>query len=327
MKPSFHHRLVNGPFDDPCLYLRLLREKRAFMFDIGTINRLDPGDILKITDIFVTHTHIDHFIGFDVVVRALLGRHRPLSIFGPAGIIDCIEGKLKGYTWNLIDEYPFKLEVFCIDASGMQHASFYAENRFRRLDRPDITFSDSGDIRTILKDVCFKVNAVGLKHDIQCLGFSLEEDFHINIDKAALLDMGLPVGPWLSELKQDIRKDAPDDKEFMIAGKPYRLKQLRGIATITKGQKLSYIVDAAPDEENIEKTIKLVRNSDTLYCEAYFLDADRERAVQRNHLTAKLAGRIAREGGVKNLVVMHFSPKYRNTPDAPVEEAMKEWKS
>ena len=70
---------------------------------------------------------------------------------------------------------------------------------------------------------------------------------------------------------------------------------------------------------NIKKIIDFVKDSDTLYCEAYFLEKDRERAVERHHLTAKTAGRIAREAGVKNLVVMHFSPKYREFPDEPEE--------
>ena len=104
MKPTFHHRLVNNFFEDPCVYVRVLREKRAFLFDLGDISRLSPSDIQKISDVFVTHTHIDHFIGFDILLRALLRRESPLRIFGPANIIGCVEGKLKGYTWNLIKE-------------------------------------------------------------------------------------------------------------------------------------------------------------------------------------------------------------------------------
>ncbi|HDH01742.1 MAG TPA: ribonuclease Z, partial [Nitrospirae bacterium] len=72
MKPTFHHRTVNGPFEDPVVYLRLLREKRALLFDAGDIGRLSAGEIHKITDVFVTHTHIDHFIGFDRLLRVIL---------------------------------------------------------------------------------------------------------------------------------------------------------------------------------------------------------------------------------------------------------------
>jgi ribonuclease Z len=55
------------------------------------------------------------------------------------------------------------------------------------------------------------------------------------------------------------------------------------------------------------------------------MEADRERAFERNHLTAKMAGKIAREAGVKKLVAMHFSPRYRSSPDAPEIEAMEEF--
>jgi len=320
MKPSFHHRPVNSPFEDPCVYVRVLREKRAFLFDLGYINRLSPSDIQKITDVFVTHTHIDHFIGFDILLRAFLRRETPLKIFGPANIIECIEGKLKGYTWNLIKEYPLKIEVFGIGDNLIKHSGFYAENCFYRIDYDDRPFDG-----IVMKEPSFEIKAVCLTHQIPCLGFSLKEDFHINIDKAALSGMGLPVGPWLSEFKKAIRGIASEDTEFKISNKRYTMKELVGIATITKGQKISYIVDSSMDEENIKEIITFVKDSDTLYCEAYFLEEDRERAIERYHLTAKTAGMIAREAGAKNLVVMHFSPKYRECPDAPEKEAMMEY--
>jgi ribonuclease Z len=320
MKPTFHHRPVNGPFEDPSIYIRFLWERRAVLFDVGTIARLTPGDLLKVTDIFVTHTHIDHFIGFDTVLRTLLRRQQPLRVFGPSNIIECVEGKLKGYTWNLIKEYPLKLEVFAIDGSTIQQAGFYAENCFARVDKGSTPFTG-----TALKEEAFRVNAVILAHDIPCLGFSLEENFHINIDKAALSERGLPVGPWLSEFKRAVREEAPEDREFVVSGRTYRLGELRGIARITKGQKISYVMDASPHEDNIRKIRELVQDSDTLYCEAYFLEADRDRAVERNHLTARLAGETARLGNVKNLVVMHFSPKYRSDPASIEREAMDEF--
>lgn len=320
MKPIFHHRLVNSPFEDPCLQIRVLREKRTFLFDLGYINRLGPGDIQKITDVFVTHTHIDHFIGFDTLLRALLRREAPLRVFGPANIIECIEGKLKGYTWNLIKEYPLKIEVFSVQENLIRHSGFYAENCFNRIDYDKSPFNG-----TLLKEPFFEIKAVCLTHHIPCLGFSLKEDFHINIDKAALSRLGLSVGPWLSEFKRAIRVNAPEDTEFRISGKRFVIKELTDIARITEGQKISYIVDTTMDEENLKKIIDFTRDSDTLYCEAYFLEEDKERAIERYHLTAKTAGRIAKEAGVKNLIVMHFSPKYRESPDAPEKEAMMEY--
>ncbi len=102
MKPSLHARLVNSPFEDPCLYVRLLRERRAFLFDAGFTTNLSAGDILKVRDIFISHTHIDHFIGFDSILRLHLRREGPLRLYGPEGFIDCVQGKPAGSPGRLV---------------------------------------------------------------------------------------------------------------------------------------------------------------------------------------------------------------------------------
>jgi ribonuclease Z len=320
MKPTFIHSLVNPAFEDPSLYVRIMREKRAFLFDIGTISRLNPGDLQKITDVFVTHTHIDHFIGFDLLIRALLRRDLPLRVYGPSNIADCVEGKLKGYTWNLITEYPLKIEVLRVDGDTITSSRFDAENGFARIEGGTRHFSG-----VLLQEPLFTVKAIQLKHGIPCLAFSAEEEFHINIDKASLKKEGLAVGPWLAALKEAIREQRSGETGFVVDNRKFTLKELRGIAKITRGQKIAYVTDVSPDDENIGKITGFVRGVDTLYCEAYFMDKDRERAFDRFHLTAKSAGRLAREAEVKRLVVMHFSPKYRAGPDSPEEEAMDEF--
>ncbi len=321
MKPVFHASLVNGPFEDPGLYVRILREGRALLFDAGDIGCFDIGNILKISDIFITHTHIDHFIGIDTIFRAILRREEPLRIFGPQNIIACVEGKLNGYTWNLIREYPAKIEVFEIGTDLISHASFYAQNSFRRLDNPPREFSG-----VILEEPPFKVKALHLRHEIPVLAYSMEEEYHINIDKAGLERKGLPVGPWLSEFKKAIRAGAPSDKGFEIDGRRHILSELMPIATITRGQKISYVTDVSPEQDNISKIIPFVSGSDTLFCEAYFRAADAERALDRHHLTTIIAGRIAREAGVGNIEIMHFSPRYMHEADEIYKEVEEEFR-
>jgi ribonuclease Z len=320
MKPTFIHNLVNSPFEDPTLFVRIIREKRAFLFDIGNISKLQPGDLQKITDVFITHTHIDHFIGFDTLVRAILRRDTPLRVYGPPNITDCIQGKLRGYTWNLIKEYPIKIDVCSVNKNKKTLSSFHAEDNFQRADGSTSKFDG-----VLLKEPLFTIKALQLDHQTPCLAFSIDEEFHINIDKASLKSKGLPVGPWLSDLKKAIRMRSPQNTQFVVSRKRYSLEELRDVATITKGQKISYVTDISMNDHNINKIIEFVRNSDTLYCEAYFLDKDRDRARERFHLTAKITGMIAREAQVKHLVAMHFSPKYRGDPETPEDEAMREF--
>lgn len=319
MKPSFHTRLLNDPFEDPGLYVRFLREGRALLFDIGFTSSLSVRDALKISDIFVSHTHIDHFIGFDNILRLHLKKESPLRFYGPEGFIGHIEGKLRSYTWNLIGDYPLVMEVSEVNEKVITKAVFKAENSFKREDMGTVPFEG-----ILIKDSSFKVLAAVLNHQIPCLAFCLEEDYHINIDKAKLNSLNLPVGPWLGELKDAIRKNI-SNSVFRIKGEEFTFAELKDIASITKGQKISYVVDALGSEENIRDIVDLTKGSDTLYIEAYFLDKDRERAKERCHLTAKEAGRIARKAGVRKLVVFHFSPKYMDTPEELVKEAEEEF--
>ncbi len=321
MKPSFHASAVNGPFEDPCVYIRIIRENRALLFDAGDIGSLGPGSLLKITDVFVSHTHIDHFIGFDMLLRAVLRRDLPLQIFGPANIIDCVEGKLKGYTWNLITNYPLEIEVFEIKGPLMSHASFHAARSFQREDNPEKEFDG-----TVMKDPLFTIKGVELCHQIPVMAYALEEAFHINIDKAALTARGLPVGAWLSSFKKAIRAGYPGTAVFEVAGTQHSMAELMPIAHITRGQKVSYVTDITPVDDNIERVVRFVNGSDQLFCEAYFLEKDRDRALERNHLTAALAGRIAREARAGSLELMHFSPKYSHCINDVYSEAMREFK-
>ncbi|MBF0506129.1 MAG: ribonuclease Z [Nitrospirae bacterium] len=321
MKPSFLAGAVNGPFEDPCIYIRIIRENRALLFDAGDIGKLSQGSLLKITDVFISHTHIDHFIGFDMLLRAVLRRDVPLKIFGPSNIISCVEGKLSGYTWNLIKDYPLKIEVFEIQGPLISHASFHAGHSFQRIDHPGREFNG-----ILLEDPLFTIKGVELRHDIPVMAYALEEAFHININKAALNERGLPVGPWLSVFKKSIREGGLDSAVLEISGKSYGMAELMPIAHITRGQKVSYVTDISPDAENVGKVEKFVSGSDQFFCEAYFLEKDKDRAYERHHLTAALAGRIAREAGVGNLELIHFSPKYTHCMDEIYSEAMREFK-
>ncbi len=315
MKPSFHARVLNGPFDDPGIYVRVLREGRAMMFDLGFTTALSARDVLKTTHIFISHTHVDHFIGFDNVLRVCLKRETPLFIYGPEGFIDCIAGKLNSYTWNLTSDYPLYIEAAEVSNDRVKKAIFRADNFFKREDAGSDQFNG-----TILTDKSITVKAAILDHQIPCLAFSMEEDYHINIDKAKLIKLNLPVGLWLTDLKKAIRENTVTGT-FKVDGKSYSFPELRGIVDIIKGQKLSYVVDVLGSGENVNKIVNLVKGSDTLYIESYFLHDDRDRAKDRYHLTAREAGRIAREAEVGRLKVLHFSPKYMNSPELLIQEA------
>jgi len=319
MKPTFHSRLINGPFDDPCLYVRLLREGRALLFDTGFTSELSARDILKISDVFISHTHMDHFAGFDNILRLHLRRKSALRLYGPAGFTDCVEGRLRSYTWNLTADYPLVIEVVEVNGSVLKKAVFRAVNHFTRENSNSVSFEG-----ILLKDSFFTVKGEVFDHQIPCMAFRLDEDFHININKDRLREMNLPVGPWLGELKKAIRGNRTD-AFFMIQEQRFDFSELRAIADITEGQTLSYLVDILGSEKNIKKAAGFLKGTDLLYIESYFLDKDKDKADECYHLTARDAGRIAREAGAKRIKVFHFSPRYIEMPDEVITEAQNEF--
>lgn len=330
MVPVFHPMLVNDPFGDPCLYIDIQRERRAVLFDLGSIEGVEAAKIMRVSDVFVSHTHIDHFIGFDHLLRLLLGRDKRLRLFGPPGIIRNVEGKLSAYTWNLVEDYTFSIEVHEISEQSVSTAHFIAREAFRRRDGGTRPFNG-----ILIKEPLFTVEAVHLDHKTPSLAFSIMENFHININKDVLVKRGLPVGPWLNNLKRCFREEMPLDSEFVVriekGGGPGEKVFTLGefiesrLVIITRGQKVTYVADASISKENRDKIVRLASGSDTFFCEAAFLDADRDKALKKNHLTAREAGAIAKEADVQRLEIFHFSPKYRDNESELYDEAFREF--
>jgi ribonuclease Z len=78
--------LVNDAFGDPGLYVDFCDERRALLFDLGDIARLMPRQLMRLSHMFVTHTHMDHFSGFDQLLRVMLGRKTGIVMFGGPAI-------------------------------------------------------------------------------------------------------------------------------------------------------------------------------------------------------------------------------------------------
>ncbi|MBN1905542.1 MAG: ribonuclease Z [Deltaproteobacteria bacterium] len=334
MKPSFYPRLVNDPFSDPGLYIPFLYEKRAIMFDLGEIMPLTPRDLLKITHVFVSHTHMDHFTGFDKLLRIFLGRDSALHLFGPPGFFSHVEGKLNGYVWNLVQEYEYNLTLNVTEVHENRAISkrYFCREGFR----PGEVITGEIIDGILYKTAGFQVRGALLDHRIPCLGLTLEEDFHVNINSEGLKSLGLDTGPWLTAFKKEIYAGSPGDDDFFVTKeehgkivdkKKFTLGSLvEKIATITPGQKITYITDVIGSDENIKKIIELARGADQLFIEAAFLAQDSSIAKEKYHLTAAESGRIAREAGAKKFTLFHFSPRYSHMEKDITNEAMEAYK-
>ena len=332
MKPLFHPELVNGPFGNPVLYVECLFQHRALMFDLGEVPTLAPRKILRVSDVFVSHTHMDHFMGFDRLLRICLGRDKTLPLGRPArlhrpggaqagGLYLELGGELRCGLRRRGDRGPHRWHF----GHGPVPLPGGVSARARR----------GGDAyrRGVLDEKAFRVRTAVLDHKIPCLAYTLEEKLHVNVWKNRLEEMGLSTGPWLQELKRAVLAGESDDTVIRawwreasgaVDERHLRLGDLRdAVLRLGPGQKVTYVVDAVFHEDNAQQILDLARGSDILYIEATFLQEDARRAAEKYHLTAHQAGTLARLAGVERMVPFHFSARYSDSEDRLREEAQR----
>lgn len=327
--------LVNDPFSDPGLFIDFCFGRRALLFDLGDLTPLSPRQLFRVSHAFVSHAHMDHFVGFDRLLRVCLHRTMPLHLVGPTGFADRVEHKLKAYTLDLLDEHSCDFVITVAEFNGERFdrlCEFHARETFRQrevssVQLPPGTLLDGP--RTLLDEDEFRIDSVVLDHGTPCLAFAFEEKLRVNVWSEGLKLLRLPVGPWLSDAKQAVRRGAPDDSKIVIRQDqsiPLGVLKQHALRT-ARGQKIAYVVDAAYHETNINRIVALARGADQLFMEAPFLETDAELAAQRRHLTARQAGGIAKRAGVSRLVPFHFSARYRDHEDrlrCEAEQAFRE---
>jgi len=328
MRPLLHPTLVNGRTGDPVLYIETMFERHAILFDLGDLSNLPARKLQRVEHVFVSHAHIDHFIGFDRLLRAFVGREKTLRLYGPSGFIEHVHHKLQAYRWNLVDRYTsdLALEVTEVGASlDTLKARFRLKTAFAA--------EDMGSGRLTGGILClepaFRVETAVLEHRTSCLAFAIEETAHVNVWKNRLHELGLPIGPWLRELKRAVVEKRPDDDLIEVCTRPKSqdvkkipLGVLRKAITVTPGQKIAYVTDAADTSANCAAIIALAHNADLLFIEAAFAQADAQLAAERAHLTTGAAGRLAHAAGVRRVEPFHFSPRYSGQEACMMNEVM-----
>ena len=331
MAAAFQATLLNAPLKDPGLFIRLAHERRALQFDLGDISALAPRDALKISHVFVSHAHIDHFFGFDRLLRLTVERQKQIHLFGPGGFINHVQGKLDGYLWNLLgpQSQSLVLDLTEVDAREMVTMRYRCRNGFG----PAAAGRREPFTGSLLEEPNFTISAEILDHGTPCLGFALQERFRINVLNEGLKALGLRPGPWLQDLKKALYGSVTADHEFVIpsdyASGRYRFTVgdlAKRITRATTGQKIAYVTDIAYSEKNIARVVRLARNADHLFIEAAFLDRHRHLASVRHHLTAQQAGTLAAMAEVKRVTPFHYSARYGDCPEALANEVQAAFK-
>jgi ribonuclease Z len=86
---------------------------------------------------------------------------------------------------------------------------------------------------------------------------------------------------------------------------------LDDVSETRRGQRFAFVMDT----RLCDGVHALAEGCDLLVIESTFLDEDEELAVEHGHLTAGQAARVARDAGVRHLVLTHFSQRYTDADE------------
>jgi ribonuclease Z len=322
----FETMILGGLNGDPGLFVQVKKSGLHLLFDVGDVSTLTKKQMVRTQHIFVTHTHMDHFMDFDRLVRVKVAIKKPIYVYGPPGIIDQISHKLLAYTWNLIDDDQLSFIVTEINSakSLLTIADVSKKYGFLPANRRQESMQDF-IIKTL--DDHSIIRAVNLNHrGIDSIAYQLEYPGSTKVDTKSLKSMSLNPGPWISELQLYALKGELD-KTIKIAETTFSVKELsEEILAPVAPYKLVYITDIGFEADNIDKIFLAFKETDSIVCESSFSDADIDRATDKAHLTSHQAAYIARGLKTKDFNVFHISNIYADDVERVEREAFEQFR-
>lgn len=145
----------------------------------------------------------------------------------------------------------------------------------------------------------FKIEADYLEHSVENLGWRITEADERKFDRAKLEEFGIK-GPLVRELKEK--------GKLTIKGKEV---QLDDVSWIRPGDSIAVIIDT----RYCQKALDLAKGAKVLLCESTYQEEHAHLAKKHYHLTAKQAATLAKEAGVEQLILSHFSARYATGKD------------
>jgi ribonuclease Z len=286
IEPTF----FSGLLDDPVLYVHTRPLGRGILIDCGRIHHLAKRVLKSVSALFISHAHMDHFMGLDTFIRSIHVSPRTVDIFGPPGLADKTARKLDGYDWNLTEPHWCSLRVHEVFEDRIAGWLFSGPEGFRWHSLGESPRAD----RVIYGARHLQVEAESCDHKIPVLMFRVTEQPWFQVDEEKLAKAGLVRGHWLRTLKRLYVRGKLEGERLAV---PRRLGNGRGEETgedavrlyrSIRGERpaagIGYLTDIAFTEENIGKVTGLMRGVTLLVCECSFLKADQDKARVSAHL-------------------------------------------
>ncbi|EYT81009.1 ribonuclease Z [Streptomyces sp. Tu 6176] len=197
---------------------------------------------------------------------------------GLAGVIQRIN--LDRVPHEITAHYPRSGKRFF---DRLRHATAYRET----VALTEVPVDADGALATT---AAYTLEARHLSHPVESYGYRLVEPDGRRMLPDRLAAHGI-TGPDVGRIQH----------EGSLRGVP-----LEAVSEVRRGQRFAFVMDT----RLCEGARELAEDCDLLVIESTFLDEDEALATEHGHLTAGQAARLARDAGVRHLVLTHFSQRY-----------------
>jgi ribonuclease Z len=258
---------------NPSAYV-LSVDNEQFLIDCG------EGTQFRLLQHKIKHTRIRH-----IFISHLHGDH----YFGLIGLISSLS--LNRRTEDLSIFAPRGLaEILTLQ---MKHSETILNFKIHFIE------TDTTKAQIILDTPLLSVETIPLIHRVPCCGFLFRKKASKRKILAEKLPENFPI-PYLKMLKDGL------DITDALTGNFYKNENYTTEGHPSKS--FAYCSDTAYNELIINQ----LKNIDTLFHEATFTDDELKRAIQTNHSTARQAASIAQQAGVRQLIIGHYSSRYKS---------------